>query len=263
MRLQVSLQEEAAPNPSEGRSQLVNPALVHHVGVSSCGDVLACACEDGRVCVLRVGAGSRLAHRAALEAHSHGASQAHFLPFPFLPHHPYCLLSAGHDCTVALWDLSAHAQERRTQERSGNAHGAGGGGGSSTRVTRGKRGRGRGRGGSRAQQTTTTHPPNSPHTTDPTHTHTAPPAGVEGESLDSVEGNGESVCEGDGVCDGKSVCDGESVCEASAAKPSGPVLRFSHSDKLNWACPALLQGKASVLVADQSCNLSVYTLPPL
>lgn len=43
----------------------------------------------------------------------------------------------------------------------------------------------------------------------------------------------------------------------------GPKLSLSHKDKVNWLCPALLKGNPSVVVADQSCSLTVYPLSQL
>lgn len=83
--------------------QLFNPPLAHCVSVAACGNVLACASEDGRVHLARVGAGSRLEQQGAIKAHSQGASQAHFLSF--MPH-AYWLATGGNDGVVALWDLS-------------------------------------------------------------------------------------------------------------------------------------------------------------
>ncbi|XP_008424016.1 WD repeat-containing protein 53 [Poecilia reticulata] len=44
---------------------------------------------------------------------------------------------------------------------------------------------------------------------------------------------------------------------------SGPKLSISHGDKVNWLCPAVLKGEPSVIVADQSTNLTVYPLSQL
>uniref|UniRef100_A0A8C7XTT1 WD repeat domain 53 n=1 Tax=Oryzias sinensis TaxID=183150 RepID=A0A8C7XTT1_9TELE len=85
--------------------QLFNPPLVHCVTVASCGNVLGCASEDGRVHVMRIGSGSKLEQQGALKAHSQGASQAHFVGFLS---HPYWLVTGGNDSHVALWDLGKH-----------------------------------------------------------------------------------------------------------------------------------------------------------
>ncbi|KAL6116059.1 wdr53 [Pungitius sinensis] len=50
--------------------------------------------------------------------------------------------------------------------------------------------------------------------------------------------------------------------EVTEEKP-GPKLSISHGDKVNWLCPALLKGEASVVVADQSSCLTVYPLSQL
>ncbi|XP_035535928.1 WD repeat-containing protein 53 [Morone saxatilis] len=85
--------------------QLFNPPLAHCVTVASCGNILGCAAEDGRVHLMRIGSGSKLEQQGAFKAHSQGASQAHFVSF--LPH-PYWLVTGGNDSQVALWDLSKH-----------------------------------------------------------------------------------------------------------------------------------------------------------
>ena len=69
--------------------------------MASCGNVVACAVEDGRVHLMHVGA--KLEQRGLFKAHSQGASQAHFLGFLS---HPYWLATGGNDGQVALWDLS-------------------------------------------------------------------------------------------------------------------------------------------------------------
>lgn len=104
--LQEALEEdeEGEGAASQQRAgQLFNPPLAHCVSVASCGNILACAAEDGRVHLARVGSGSRLEQQGAIKAHSQGASQAHFLSF--MPH-PYWLASGGNDGVVALWDIS-------------------------------------------------------------------------------------------------------------------------------------------------------------
>ncbi|KAI5626439.1 WD repeat-containing protein 53 [Silurus asotus] len=118
-------QEEEERSQQQG-GQLFNPPLAHCVSVASCGNVLACAAEDGRVHLARVGVGSRLEQQGAIKAHSQGASQAHFLNF--MPH-PYFLATGGNDGVVALWDISeepvvagevkaqAQTQRRKTKNR--------------------------------------------------------------------------------------------------------------------------------------------------
>ncbi|XP_020784314.2 WD repeat-containing protein 53 [Boleophthalmus pectinirostris] len=85
--------------------QLFNPPLAHCVTVSSCGNIVSCAAEDGRVHLIRIGSGSKLEQQGSVKAHSQGASQAHFVNFLS---HPYWLISGGNDSHVALWDLSKH-----------------------------------------------------------------------------------------------------------------------------------------------------------
>lgn len=85
--------------------QLFNPPLAHCVSVASCGNILGCAAEDGRVHLMRIGSGSKLEQQGVIKAHSQGASQAHFVGFLS---HPYWLVTGGNDSQVALWDLSKH-----------------------------------------------------------------------------------------------------------------------------------------------------------
>ncbi|XP_028825599.1 WD repeat-containing protein 53 [Denticeps clupeoides] len=51
--------------------------------------------------------------------------------------------------------------------------------------------------------------------------------------------------------------------DPDVVKDPGPRLSFNHQDKVNWVCPASLKGQPSLLVADQSCSLSVYSLSGL
>lgn len=101
LNLQELAEEEEGCQQTPG--QLFNPPLAHCVSVAACGNVVACAAEDGRVHVVRVGGGSRPERQTALQAHSQGASQAHFLGFLS---HPYWLATGGNDGRVALWDVS-------------------------------------------------------------------------------------------------------------------------------------------------------------
>lgn len=103
VNLQDVTEEEETHQQRPG--QLFNPPLAHCVSVSSCGNILGCAAEDGRVHLMRIGSGSKLEQHGVVKAHSQGASQAHFVRF--LPH-PYWLVSGGNDSHVALWDLSKH-----------------------------------------------------------------------------------------------------------------------------------------------------------
>lgn len=191
--LQEVLEEEEQSQQRAG--QLFNPPLAHCVSVASCGNVLACAAEDGRVHLARVGAGSRLEQQGAIKTHSQGASQAHFLNF--MPH-AYWLATGGNDGVVALWDISEEpvvAGEVKAQRRK---------------------------------------PKN----------RKSKPQGDEGKR------NEQELSE-----------------EARSIDPSQTKmalkLKFNHEEKVNWVCPALLKGQASLLVADQSTSLSVYALSGL
>ncbi|XP_047449502.1 WD repeat-containing protein 53 [Mugil cephalus] len=103
LNLQDVTEEEDRHQQRPG--QLFNPPLAHCVSVASCGNILGCAAEDGRVHLMRIGSGSKLEQQGAVKAHSQGASQAHFVSFLS---HPYWLVSGGNDSQVALWDLSKH-----------------------------------------------------------------------------------------------------------------------------------------------------------
>ncbi|MEQ2232023.1 hypothetical protein ILYODFUR_006798 [Ilyodon furcidens] len=51
--------------------------------------------------------------------------------------------------------------------------------------------------------------------------------------------------------------------ESMEEEKSGPKMSISHGDKVNWLCPAVLKGEPSIIVADQSTNLTVYPLSQL
>ncbi|XP_054474806.1 WD repeat-containing protein 53 [Anoplopoma fimbria] len=104
----INLQDVAEDENDDNQQrpgQLFNPPLVHCVSVASCGNILGCAAEDGRVHLMRIGSGSKLDQQGAFKAHSQGASQAHFISFLS---HPHWLVTGGNDGLVALWDLSKH-----------------------------------------------------------------------------------------------------------------------------------------------------------
>ncbi|XP_028275687.1 WD repeat-containing protein 53 [Parambassis ranga] len=103
----LSLQDvaEEEDDHQQRPGQLFNPPLAHCVSVASCGNILGCAAEDGRVHLMRIGSGSKLEQQGVIKAHSQGASQAHFVGFLS---HPYWLVTGGNDSQVALWDLSKH-----------------------------------------------------------------------------------------------------------------------------------------------------------
>lgn len=103
----LNLQEVAEEDSDHQQrpGQLFNPPLVHCVSVASCGNLLACAAEDGQVHLIRIGSGAKLEQQGALKAHSQGASQAHFVHFLS---HPYWLVTGGNDGHVSLWDISQH-----------------------------------------------------------------------------------------------------------------------------------------------------------
>ncbi|XP_056329747.1 WD repeat-containing protein 53 [Danio aesculapii] len=98
--LQDTQEKDAHPQKA---GQMFNPPLAHCIDVTSCGDVFACAAEDGYVHLLRVSEDSRLRERGMFKAHSQGASQARFINFLS---QPYWLATGGNDGLVALWDIS-------------------------------------------------------------------------------------------------------------------------------------------------------------
>ncbi|XP_030634426.1 WD repeat-containing protein 53 [Chanos chanos] len=217
--LQESVEQEEGHQQKAG--QLFNPPLAHCVSVATCGNVFACAAEDGRVHLMRVGAGSRLDQQGALKAHSQGASQAHFVNHLS---HPYWLATGGNDGLVALWDLSEDpvvAPEGKSKPRAA-AH----------------RRKPKGKGKSKLQ--------------------------AQGNPKDQSQQQKEDKKE-----DEKKRGDEEPE-EGCSAVPgtdeclkTGPRLSFKHEDKVNWVCPALLKGQPSLLIADQSSSLSVYSLAGL
>lgn len=203
LSLQDVAEEEGDHQQRPG--QLFNPPLAHCVSVSSCGNILGCAAEDGRVHLMRIGSGSKLEQHGAVKAHNQGASQAHFVNFLS---HPYWLVTGGNDSQVALWDLSKHpvvVPEGKIQKTAPQ----------------------RRKGKSKAKK--------KEQSQDKTKTDEAE------EGHEAAAGGGGSA---EGVTEGK----------------SGPKLSISHGDKVNWLCPAVLKGQPSVIVADQSSSLTVYSL---
>uniref|UniRef100_H3CQK9 WD repeat domain 53 n=1 Tax=Tetraodon nigroviridis TaxID=99883 RepID=H3CQK9_TETNG len=189
----VNLQDAAEEDGLRQQpGQLFNPPLGHCVSVASCGNVVGCAAEDGRVHLMRNGSGSALEQQGSVQAHSQGASQA---SFPRCLSHPYWLLTGGNDGQVTLWDLSRHpvvSPESKVKPRTAAAH--------------------------------------------------------RRKEAEAAEEEG-------GLAAGSK--------EAEQEEEPGPKLRISHGDKINWLCPAVLNGEASVVVADQSSSLSVYPLSHL
>ncbi|XP_056296855.1 WD repeat-containing protein 53 isoform X1 [Pseudoliparis swirei] len=180
--------------------QLFNPPLAHCVSVASCGNIIGCAAEDGRVHLMRIGSGSKLEQLGAVKAHSQGASQAHFVSFLS---HPHWLVTGGNDGQVALWDLSKHPVVCPDAK-------------AKTRVTAAPRRKWK----SKAKR--------------------------KGQCQDKAT---------------KVEMENEAATSAEVAEEkSGPKLSISHGDKVNWLCPAVLKGEPSVVVADQSSCLTVYSL---
>ncbi|KAM4742860.1 WD repeat-containing protein 53 [Anableps anableps] len=203
LNLQDVAEEEGDHQQRPG--QLFNPPLAHCASVSSCGNVLGCAAEDGRVHLMRIGSGSKLEQQGAIKAHTQGASQAHFIRFFS---HPYWVVTGGNDGHVALWDLSKHpvvAPEGKTQAAAPQR----------------RKGKSSSRRREQAQEKSK-------------------------QRAEREEAGG----------------DDEAAAKEQEEK-SGAKLSISHGDKVNWLCPAVLKGEPSVIVADQSSNLTVYPLSQL
>lgn len=191
--------------------QLFNPPLAHCVSVASCGNILGCAAEDGRVHLMRIGSGSKLEQQGAVKAHSQGASQAHFVSFLS---NPYWLVTGGNDGQVTLWDLSKHpvvAPEGKAKSREAGPQ--------------------RRKGKSKAKRKEQS----------------------QGKAQVALDADAQTEVKGEAAAGAEEV--GE--------EKSGPKLSISHKDKVNWLCPAVLKGNPSVVVADQSCSLTVYPLSQL
>ncbi|CAL8353574.1 unnamed protein product [Lota lota] len=213
LNLREVAQEEEEEEGGHEQDQLFNPPLAHCVSVASCGNVVACAAEDGRVHLMRIGSGSKLERHGLFKAHSQGASQAHFLGFLS---HPYWLATGGNDGQVALWDLS------RSPVVAPGGNAKCGAPAVHHRKVKGRTSKGK-----------------------------ASPQGQatkEGEE----EPQKEEELGAAGNADRRSNTD--------KVPKSGPRLHFSHGDKVNWVCPALLKGEPSLVVADQSSSLTVYSL---
>ncbi|CAM4558115.1 unnamed protein product [Leuciscus chuanchicus] len=58
---------------------------------------------------------------------------------------------------------------------------------------------------------------------------------------------------------GQNPQDEEEVCSSETR----PRLCFQHTEKVNWVCPAVLEGKPSLLVTDQTSCPTVYSLEQL
>ncbi|XP_010865287.1 WD repeat-containing protein 53 isoform X2 [Esox lucius] len=217
LNLQEVVEEEDGNQQKAG--QLFNPPLAHCVTVASCGNIVACAAEDGHVHLMRIGSGSKLDQQGAFKAHSQGVSQAHFLSF--LPH-PYWLATGGNDGLVALWDLSQNQVVTCEDKAKPQAVPA-------------NRRRPKARAKAKLQS------------------QAKPKAQEEKETVEGEEKKEEGV-------EGSSM--GQSPGTEESLK-TGPKLSFNHGDKVNWVCPALLRGKPSLVVADQSPNLTVYSLAGL
>lgn len=205
LNLQDFIEEEGDHQQRPG--QLFNPPLAHCVSVASCGNIMGCAAEDGRVHLMQIGSGSKLEQQGAVKAHSQGASQAHFVSFLS---HPYYLVTGGNDGQVALWDLSKHpvvCPEAKAK----------------TKVAGPQRRKGKSKAKRKEQ---------SQH---------------EAKAEKKEEGEDEATAGAEEVMEEK----------------SGPKLSISHGDKVNWLCPAVLKGKPSVVIADQSSSLTVYPLSQL
>ncbi|CAL8375573.1 unnamed protein product [Gadus morhua 'NCC'] len=227
----LSLQEvaeEADGGREQSADKLFNPPLAHCVSVASCGNVVACAAEDGGVHLMRVGAGSKLEQHGLFKAHSQGASQAHFLGFLS---HPYWLATGGNDGQVLLWDLSRSpvvAPDGNAKPGAPAAH------------HRKAKARTKGR------------------ATPKGRSHKAPPQGAAAKEVEEEPPKEEEEDEEPGATG-----NADQASSADEVPKSGPRLQFSHGDKVNWVCPVQLGGEPSLVVADQSSSLTVYSLSGL
>ncbi|KAJ3591206.1 hypothetical protein NHX12_009153 [Muraenolepis orangiensis] len=217
LNLQEVAEEEDGHEQKAG--QLFNPPLAHCVSVASCGNIIACAAEDGRLHLMRVGSGSKLEQHGLFKAHSQGASQAHFLGFLS---HPYWLATGGNDGQVALWDLSRSP----VVAPDGNAT-------SGAPVAHHKKVKGRAKAKQMSKGKTKALPPGQ-------------------LTKEEEPQNEEAELGATGSTD--------QLSNTNQVSTSRPRLRFSHGDKVNWVCPALLKGEPSLVVADQSSSLTVYSL---
>lgn len=208
LNLQDIVKEEDAHQQQPG--QLFNPPLAHCVTVSSCGNVVGCAAEDGRVHLMRIGSGSKLEQQGAVKAHSQGVSQAHFINFFS---HPYWLISGSNDGHVLLWDLSKHpvvAPEGTSKPQSSGI------------ADRRKK--------------------------------TKIKAQHKKQLKDKKETSQEDKTER------KDTEVDQTAIEAEIKDTSAPKLKINHGEKVNWLCPVQLKGEPSVVVADQSSSLAIYSL---
>ncbi|XP_035239861.1 WD repeat-containing protein 53 isoform X1 [Anguilla anguilla] len=238
LNLQEVAEEEEGCRQNPG--QLFNPPLVHCVSAAACGNVLACAAEDGRVHVVRVGGGSGPERRTALQAHSQGASQAHFLSFLS---HPHWLATGGNDGRVALWDVSELAAAAATEGK-GKPRGP----------SRRRGGRGRAKPKAQAQAQAQAQPQPQPQPQAQAQPQPQPQAQPQPQPQAQAQAQQEDQDEEQGTSDEPG---------PETPPPAGPRLSISHGAKVNWLCPALLKGEPCLLVADQSSALSVYSLSAL
>lgn len=207
LSLQDIVEEEDAHQQQPG--QLFNPPLAHCVTVSSCGNVVGCAAEDGRVHLMRIGSGSKLEQQGAVKAHNQGVSQAHFLN---LFSHPYWLISGGNDGHIILWDFSKHpvvAPEGTSKPQCSGI-------------------------GDRRKKSKIK-------------------AKHKKQLLDKTESPHEVEAR-------KKVSEDEQAAEVESSDTSAPKLRINHGEKVNWLCSVTLKGVPSVVVADQSSSLAIYSL---
>lgn len=62
---------------------------------------------------------------------------------------------------------------------------------------------------------------------------------------------------------GQNPQDEDEACSSETGAHTRPRLSFQHAEKLNWVCPAVLEGKPSLLVTDQTNCPTVYSLEQL
>ncbi|KAH9498531.1 WD repeat-containing protein 53 [Bulinus truncatus] len=96
---------------------MINPPFIHHLAISSAGNTLACALENGQIPIFN-GSHKNIQPNFALLGHLQGVSQVHFLTDDIL-------LSAGNDSCINQWDLTkAELYQPAAVYMNGNGDGA-------------------------------------------------------------------------------------------------------------------------------------------
>ncbi|XP_070537835.1 WD repeat-containing protein 53-like [Ptychodera flava] len=88
-----------------GNAYLVNPPLVHSVDISGNDRLLACGLENATVELFEFQGKKGITEIGCLKGHTQGVSQVHFPRFKSTD----CLVSAGNDGKIILWDVSGNS----------------------------------------------------------------------------------------------------------------------------------------------------------